>query len=149
MSTPVPALPPPALEWLPGLREADLAGLPIVIGDERQKLPKLECRHVILHRAARGFARRAGPALIIGVAAGDEAFATALIAAYARPGQPAAADPASASLLALARRVGASPASVLIEGATGTGKEGLARLVHQASPPPRCAPRRGQLRRAR
>jgi two-component system response regulator FlrC len=134
MSTPVPALPIPALDWLPGLRHVDLGDLPVVIGDERQKLPKLECRHVILHRAARGFARRGGPALIIGMGPGDEAFATALIAAFARPGQPAAADPASASLLALARRVGASPASVLIEGATGTGKEGLARLVHQASP---------------
>jgi two-component system response regulator FlrC len=134
MSTPVPALPPPALEWLPGLAQADLAGLPVVIGDERQKLPKLECRHVVLTQAARGFARRAGPALIIGIGPGDEAFATALITAFARPGQPAAADPASAALLALARRVGASPASVLIEGATGTGKEGLARLVHHASP---------------
>ncbi|MBU6166212.1 MAG: sigma-54 dependent transcriptional regulator [Alphaproteobacteria bacterium] len=142
MSTPIPALPLPparplplpAREWLPGLVDVDLGQLPIIIGDERPPQPKLECRHVILVRAARGHARRAGPALIIGVAPGDEAFATALIAAYARPNGPAAADPASATLLALARRVGASPASVLIEGATGTGKEGIARLVHQSSP---------------
>ena len=142
MSTPAPALPLPPLpplpprvrDWLPGLADHDLGDLPIIIGDQRPPLPKLECRHVILCPAARGHARRAGPALIIGVAPGDEAYATALIAAFARPGQPAAADPASAVLLSLARRVGASPASVLIEGATGTGKEGLARLVHQSSP---------------
>ena len=142
MSTPAPALPlppprpvpPQPRDWLPGLADHDLGDLPIIIGDQRPPLPKLECRHVILCPAARGHARRAGPALIIGVAPGDEEFATALIAAFARPGQPAAADPASAALLALARRVGASPASVLIEGATGTGKEGLARLVHASSP---------------
>ncbi|WP_156257208.1 sigma-54 interaction domain-containing protein, partial [Sandarakinorhabdus oryzae] len=54
--------------------------------------------------------------------------------AFARPDRPAAADPASRDLLALAARVGASPTSVLIEGPTGTGKEGLARLVHTVSP---------------
>lgn len=135
---PLPPLPPQARDWLPGLVDLDLGDLPIIIGDERPLLPELACRHVILCPAARGHARRAGPALIIGVAPrdgrGDEAFATALIAAFARPGQPAAADPAAAALLSLARRVGASPASVLIEGTTGTGKEGIARLVHTSSP---------------
>ncbi len=137
MSTPVPALPNPPLparDWLPGLARTDLADLAIIIRDERQPLPKLECRHVVLQRAGRGWARREGAGLLIGVAPGDEEFATALIAAFARPQAPAAADPASAELLALARRVGASPAGVLIEGPTGTGKEGLARLVHAVSP---------------
>ena len=134
MNTPIPALPPPALDWLPGLARTDLADLAIIIGDERPDALPLECRRVVLHRARHGQARLHGRTLCIGVAPGDEDFATALIAAFARRDAPAAADPASLALLALARRVGASPASVLIEGPTGSGKEGLARLVHTSSP---------------
>ncbi len=141
MSTPVPAPPPPLPaarriqpDWLPGLSDADLGPMPVILAEERPPAPKLECRHVVLRRAARGYARRVGPALHIGVAPGDEALALALVQAFAHPDRPAAADPASAALLALARRVGGSETGVLIQGPTGTGKEGLARLVHQASP---------------
>jgi len=154
MSTPVPALPnmppvPPASPplahashvpaWLPGLADLDLGPLRIVSGNERPAGGKLEsasasARSLHLSQAARGSARLDGHHLHLEVAPGDDAWALALVAAFARPDLPAAADPASRDLLALARRVGASPASVLIEGPTGTGKEGLARLVHQSSP---------------
>jgi two-component system response regulator FlrC len=49
-------------------------------------------------------------------------------------GEPVAADPASARLLELARRVAASDATVLVCGESGTGKEVVARYVHRHSP---------------
>ena len=45
-----------------------------------------------------------------------------------------AESPAMASVVEEARRVGPSETTVLIRGETGTGKEGLARLVHDCSP---------------
>ena len=48
--------------------------------------------------------------------------------------EPVAADPASARLLELARRVAASDATVLVCGESGTGKEVVARYVHRHSP---------------
>ncbi|WP_028113120.1 sigma-54-dependent transcriptional regulator [Ferrimonas kyonanensis] len=48
--------------------------------------------------------------------------------------QPIAADPASQQLLALAGRVAQSDASVMIAGPSGSGKEVLARYLHQQSP---------------
>jgi two-component system response regulator FlrC len=47
---------------------------------------------------------------------------------------PAVGDPASAALMRLAARVAASDATVLIQGDTGTGKEGIARFIHASSP---------------
>lgn len=47
---------------------------------------------------------------------------------------PVATDPASKALLAMARRVAAHDATVLISGASGTGKEILARYIHDHSP---------------
>ncbi|WP_164155614.1 sigma-54 interaction domain-containing protein [Sandarakinorhabdus rubra] len=137
MSTPVPALPPPA--FLPGLAGLDLSGIEVCIGDQRLPGPALESRcpeprRLVLVDAAHGQASLCGDALTIAVAPGNEDWALALAAAFAARNAPVAADPASAALLALARRVGATPTPVLIEGATGTGKEGLARLVHDASP---------------
>lgn len=49
-------------------------------------------------------------------------------------GAMVAADPASATLVAMARRVARFDVSVLINGPTGSGKEVLSRLIHNASP---------------
>lgn len=65
----------------------------------------------------------------------DMVFAHALIAEIVRPAQePACGEPASANLLALARRIAAHDATVLVLGETGTGKEGMSRYIHAMSP---------------
>ena len=64
----------------------------------------------------------------------DMGFAFALIAELARPAAlPAVGDAASARLMTLAARVARSDATVLIQGDTGTGKEGMARFLHARS----------------
>ena len=64
----------------------------------------------------------------------DMGFAFALIAELARPAAvPAVGDSASARLMTLAGRVARSEATVLIQGDTGTGKEGMARFLHAQS----------------
>ncbi|MBA14799.1 MAG: sigma-54-dependent Fis family transcriptional regulator [Sphingomonas sp.] len=58
-------------------------------------------------------------------------FASALLrGAHA----PVASDPESLALLALAERIAQSDVTVLINGPTGTGKEVMAKAIHQASP---------------
>ena len=64
----------------------------------------------------------------------DMGFAFALIAELARPAAvPAVGDNASTRLMTLASRVARSDATVLIQGDTGTGKEGMARFLHAQS----------------
>nr|WP_047169457.1 sigma-54-dependent Fis family transcriptional regulator [Sphingomonas sp. Y57] len=65
----------------------------------------------------------------------DMAFGHALIAELVRPRpMPACGEPESARFLGLAARIARSDATVLLLGETGTGKEGVARYVHAASP---------------
>jgi len=64
----------------------------------------------------------------------DMGFAFALIAELARPASvPAVGDFSSSRLMTLAGRVARSDATVLIQGDTGTGKEGMARFLHAQS----------------
>lgn len=81
-----------------------------------------------LHPAAKGMPMhiRFGPA--------DMAFAHALIAEAVRDGGPAVGEPSSATVMTFANRVAQTDASVLIQGETGTGKEGMARFIHDTSP---------------
>src|SRR3546814_882384 len=81
-----------------------------------------------LVRAGSGLPARAG----FGFA--DAALGHALIAELIRPAyQPAVGEPESARLMRIAVRIAQSDATVLIEGETGTGKEGMARFVHVSS----------------
>jgi two-component system response regulator FlrC len=65
----------------------------------------------------------------------DAEMGFALVAELLRPvHMPAVADPVSACMMRLAARVAASDATVLIQGDTGTGKEGMARFIHVNSP---------------
>ncbi len=70
----------------------------------------------------------------IGFGFEDMAFGHALIAELVRANPVMAyGEPATAKLLAQAARVAKTAAAVLIDGETGTGKEGLARFVHAQS----------------
>jgi two-component system, response regulator FlrC len=70
----------------------------------------------------------------IGFGFEDMAFGYALIAELIRATPDIAhGEPATAKLLVQAVRIAATAAPVLIEGETGTGKEGLARFVHAKS----------------
>lgn len=65
----------------------------------------------------------------------DMPFGLALVAELLRADRgPAVGEPAMAKLMGYAARIARSDASVLIQGETGTGKEGMARLVHDQSP---------------
>ena len=79
-------------------------------------------------RAAHGMPAR------LGFGPQDAAFAFAMVAELLRPmGQPAVGDATSARMMSLASRIAHSDATVLIQGDTGTGKEGMARFLHARS----------------
>jgi two-component system response regulator FlrC len=79
-------------------------------------------------KAANGFPAK------VEFGSADIDFACALVAELLRPsGMPAVGDDASAKLMSLAARIAASDATVLIQGDTGTGKEGMARFIHARS----------------
>jgi two-component system response regulator FlrC len=64
----------------------------------------------------------------------DAAIGNGLASAMLRPHAPVAADPESLALYALAERIAASDITVLVNGPTGTGKEVLAKAIHNGSP---------------
>ncbi len=82
-----------------------------------------------LVRAANGLPAR------IAFGFDDMALGLALIAEMLRAGRgPAVGEPVMTKLMGYAARIARSEAAVLIQGETGTGKEGMARLVHDQSP---------------
>jgi two-component system response regulator FlrC len=131
-AAPAPQPLPAPLDWLVADQPLPLGDVLILGADA--PVP-LRGRAIIAQRAARSNAVCDGERLFLDVAPADHRFAVALIAAFCTgPDQPAAAAPASRSLLGMAARVAAHDVGIIIEGATGTGKEGLARLIHTLSP---------------
>jgi len=99
------------------------------------ELPPAPARTVIIGGEGRLIvpARDGNPARLcysVEDSAIGDGFARALLAGA---DAPTAADPESLALYALAERVAAADITVLINGPTGTGKEVLARAIHQGS----------------
>lgn len=93
-------------------------------------------RVIRLAQSDRPTLRQMGPAQFqLAYVAGQEEIALpAIIAAGTGAGAPVCGDAASYALYTLAQRVADSDIPVLVEGATGTGKEVLAQYLHNASP---------------
>jgi two-component system response regulator FlrC len=122
------------LPIIPGTSPRDRDEARILDLSER---PHAACRDLIVtiaDGAPRFTPARDGLPATVRFGGPDRAFARALIAEWARPKErPACGEPESAQFLALAEKVAASDATVLILGDTGTGKEGVARYLHALS----------------
>jgi two-component system, response regulator FlrC len=99
--------------------------------------PTKAAQHITLTPARRARVvhhPRPGCIAEIAWADADVRFAAALIAALLRgPATPTAVDPRSCALLAMAARAAPRDITVLIGGPTGTGKEVVARYIHDLS----------------
>ncbi len=101
----------------------------IALASHRDILVDIREGAPLLFRAANGLPAR------IAFGFDDMPLGLALIAEMLRAGRgPAVGEPAMTKLMGYAARIARSEAAVLIQGETGTGKEGMARLVHDQSP---------------
>jgi two-component system, response regulator FlrC len=133
---------PVLLSWLRGLGQdvRPYGGERIKAGDafivmDGEKLPAPRSALVLSAEPVRKLVRAGDstPARL-GYGAEDLVFGHAFAAALLRGTAPTAADPNTLALFALAERVAESDITVLVNGPTGTGKEVLARHIHNSSP---------------
>lgn len=110
----------------------DIAALIAQMQAERIAVPVVACGVANDTGAAVG-AIRAGAKEYLPLPPDPELIGAILAAATQHQHAIVHADPRTASLLAMAERVAASDASILIVGPSGTGKELLARFVHARS----------------
>jgi len=98
--------------------------------------PPLPARTLVLAAGDEGAVtpfRDGHPARVV-YGPGDGAIGDGFVGALLRgPSAPVAADPESLALYALAERIAVSDITVLINGPTGTGKEVLAKAIHNGS----------------
>lgn len=130
------------LSWLRGLgwNVRPFEGQRIGAGDsfivnEGEPIPSVRNTLVIEHSDDRKLvpAGDSTPARL-SYGAHDLVFGHAFAAAMLRGAAPTAADPNTLALFALSERVAQSDITVLVNGPTGTGKEVLARHIHNQSP---------------
>ncbi|NNM76922.1 sigma-54-dependent Fis family transcriptional regulator [Sphingomonas sp. ID1715] len=130
------------LSWLRGLGQdvRPFRGERVRTGDmyivtEGEPMPAPRATLVIAEDGSRRLERATdGSPARLGYGRDDLVFGHAFAAALLRGTAPAAADPNTLALFALAERVAESDITVLVNGPTGTGKEVLARHIHNHSP---------------
>lgn len=115
--------------------EAELGNMQALLAIARGLKPRLV---VVLDFTAASFAIEShlgGKVLQIGMPSADDfAMISAADIICADVANMIAADPATTELLSLSSRVAKSDVTVFINGPTGTGKEVLARFIHDRSP---------------